>query len=609
MKAVLGHERPRFFLWIPVLMGLGIVCYQHLPGLNFLGYVGFTCLALAFLFRQFLSLTLILLSLSFFCWGYGALSYKTATLERNNVRLIQKKEKGTFTGMILDQEYLLKKNRYVVGLSDGRRVRLTSNASLEIGAIVKFDATLLPFSKPILPDGFDYGRAAFYKGLSATWRMTHPEILEHPKVSSFEKIRSFVTAKLLEMMPNESGAIAAALVTGERGRIPEATRQAYADAGIAHVLAISGLHLSMIAGLVFMVFRRGGALSLRLAERYDLKKFAAVATFPFLLGYLLISGMGVPAIRSFIMVGIILLGVLVHRQAISMRTVAMAAILILTIQPENLTTASFSLSFAAVIALIAAYERGWSPPQDWGQQGSQWRKPIVYGVGIIASTVIATLATLPITLYIFNRISLQAIIGNLVAIPLMGFLIMPLLLCAVMLMPFGKFSPICFMLDQSIQLMTKVALWTASLPGAGIQVPKPPQAFIWLSVIGGLWLCLWRTRVRYLGIIPLVMSIGLLWVKPAPFYWKAPEGQIYWYDGTHLSTFAHARHNDFTEEILQRHLGLQDIRYEPEDLVLTEFSGQDVALLNQRFSWRKHRYLCDECDVIVSPYRLPDGVM
>ncbi len=610
MPTLFDQERHRLFLWIPVLMGGGILVYTHYPYIPWIATIGLVFTGISFVLRRTQFAKIISLGIACFCLGYEALSVKTEGLERHQGHLIRIKEKGVFQGVIKDQEYLRDKDRYIIKLTDGRTVRLTYKGQdqLAIGSTIQFKTTLLPFSAPILDDGFDYGRAAFYKGLSATGRMNHVKVVAVETAPTYEKVRAKITQSLLGLLPGESGAIAAALVTGERGKITQVTRQAYADAGIAHVLAISGLHLSMIAGLVFMMFRRGLSLSPRLAEKYNLKKLAALATFPFLVAYLLISGMGVPAIRSFIMVSIVLGGVLVDRQAISMRTLALAAIAILLVQPENLTSASFALSFAAVMALISAYEGGWTPLYDWVANGGKWRRFVAYGIGIVASTVIATLATMPITLYIFNRISLQAIIGNLVAIPLMGFVIMPLLLVAVIIMPLGSIPILNDILGFGIQAMTDVAVWTASLPGAAIQVPKPPQAFIWLTVLGGLWLCLWQSRLRYLGIIPALVAISLLWVKPKPFYWLASEGQIYWYDGVVLSTFANSRHNDFAEDILQRQLGLNDINYEQQDLVIADLNGQDVGLLNSRFSWRKHRRLCDDCDVIVSPYSLPQDI-
>lgn len=613
LKNFLDQESCRLFLWFPVGMGMGIVAYFALatePSILLTAGVFVGQVLGLFFLRKTQYLKLLGIATISITLGFLAIHYKTWWLQDvNGVIPLTERLKGEFVGEIQDIEFKQNRKRYILELDDGRLVRLSEKGKqdLAIGDIIRFKSTLLPFSPPVLEDGYDYGRAAFYKGLSATGRMTDVAVLQQASHSSgnFQVVRYYVTQALLSAIPGESGAVAAALVTGERGKIPEATRQAYADAGIAHVLAISGLHLSMIAGLVFMVFRRGLCLSTVLAEHYNLKKIASLMTFPFLVGYLLISGMGVPAIRSFIMVGIVLLGVLVDRKALSMRTLALAAIVILMVQPENLVSASFSLSFAAVMALVASYEGGWSPLRDWANEGGKWRRIMVYGIGIVASTVIATLATIPITLYIFNRISLQAIIGNLVAIPLMGFIIMPLLLIGVLSLLLGQFNKLFVVLDYAIDLMTKVSYWTASLPGAAIQIARPPEAFIWLAVFGGLWLCLWRTRVRLLGLIPCCIAVMLLLVKAEPFVWLSSDAQIYWYDGQRLSTFANARHNDFAEALLLRQLGLKEINVVVDDSARLAIQGVPVVLLNERFSRQHHGDMCKQARIIVSCRYLP----
>ncbi|AIK96682.1 ComEC/Rec2 family competence protein [Candidatus Odyssella acanthamoebae] len=608
LRVLLEQEFSRLFLWFPAGMGLGVVSYLCLPTEPAL-WISFSCFALSgillFLSRQTRFLKFLLAACFSVSLGFTAIHYKTWRLVSiDRVLPLQQKEKGQFIGHVQDIEFMKNRQRFIIKLKDGRRVRLSAKETQEIsiGDQIRFWSTLLPFSNPVLEDGYDYGRAAFYKKLSATGRMTQVVALQESPAtqSTVQALRAKVTQALFAAMPGESGAIAAALVTGERGRISEATRQAYADAGIAHVLAISGLHLSMIAGLIFMIVRRGLCLSMTLAERYNLKKIASFLTIPFLIAYLMISGMGVPAIRSFIMVGIVLVGTIVDRQALSMRTLALAAIAILLIQPENLMSASFALSFAAVMALIAAYENGWAPLQSWSNEGGSWRRIIVYCVGIVASTIIATVATLPITLYIFNRISLQAIIGNLVAIPLMGFLIMPLLLMGVLLLPLGQFEKVFNILDQAIALMTNVAHWTATLPGAAIQVGKPSEAFIWLMAIGGLWLCLWRTKIRFLGVFPCFIALSLLWLKPDPFIWMSPEAQIYWYDGQTLSTFAKARPNNFAKELILRQLGLKEIHAVATDTAQVTILGNSVVLLNEKFSYKTHSSLCQKAKIIIS---------
>lgn len=610
----LDQESSRLLLWFPVGMGLGIAAYlSPISEPSVLVTILFLCMVIGGWFAarrtKFLRLgTLVLLSVAV---GFAAIQLKTWRLVHvDKVSLVSDREKGEFSGIIQSAETLKNRQRYVIKLDRGGAVRLSyaGHKDLGVGDHIKFRSTLLPFSGTVLNSGYDYARDAFFKGLSATGRMTDVSIGPQEKTltGSFQRLRSALSHELFQSMPNQAGAIAVALVTGERGRISDATRQAYADAGIAHVLAISGLHLSLLAGLIFMIFRRGLCLSMILAERFDLKKLSSLMTFPFLIGYLLLSGMGVPAIRSFIMVSIVLLGVLVDRQALSMRTLAFAAIVILLIQPENLVSASFALSFAAVTALISAYEDGWSPLKNWGTQGRGWRRILVYGVGIVVSTLIATLATMPITLYIFNRISLQAIIGNLVAIPLMGFVIMPLLLVTVLTLPFGHFEVLFYLLAQAIGIMTDVAMWTSSLPGAAIQIAKPPEAFIWLTTIGGVWICLWRTKWRFWGLIPFAGAWFLLLVKPDPFVWLSEERQIYWYDGQKLQCFANARRNDFVEGLLQRQLGLSKTEVESDDRSEVTIQGQPILLLNERLPWRLYRRLCPGKTVVASTQNVPD---
>jgi competence protein ComEC len=610
----LKKENERIFLWFPVGMGIGIIFYFSLTKEPvFWGslVVLLVQILVLFLVRRLYYLRLLSLGFLSITIGFVSIHYKTWHLQTiEKVVPLQKQLKGEFTGEILEIEFLQTRQRYIIQLEDGRKVRLSAkqNApSWSIGDKLQFRATLFPFSKPLLGDGYDHGRAAFYKGLSASGWMVDGVVVS--KKTSVDKggqlLRSRLTQALFKAIPGESGAVAAALVTGERGRISDATRQSYADAGIAHVLAISGLHLSMIAGLVFMIFRRGLCLSVTLAERYNLKKISSLLTFPFLTGYLFISGLGVPAIRSFIMVGIVLLGGLVDRRSLSMRTLSLAAIVILLLQPENLLSASFALSFTAVMALIALYEGGWSPLKEWEKKGKKWRQSVVYCTGIIASTVVATLGTLPITLYIFNRISLQAILGNLVAIPLMGFMIMPLLLVGVLTLPFGPFPPLFWVLDRVLGIMTGVAHWTATLPGAGIQIPTPPEAFIWLTTLGGIWVCFWRTRIRLLGLIPCGVALALLLVKPSPFVWLSSEAQLYWYDGQKLSTFSHARPNKFAEQMLLRHLGLKAIETVSAHSVHCPLAGVPVLLLNESFRKKDHGTLCKTVQVIASSRSVP----
>ena len=165
-------------------------------------------------------------------------------------------------------------------------------------------------------------------------------------------LRAGVGERLAAGLPGEPGAVARALVTGERNAVPEPLQEAYRQAGLAHMLVISGLHMSLLAGLAFVALRYGFALVMPIAERFDTKKFAAAAAIAAALFYLILSGANVPAQRAFIMVSVVLIAVLIDRTAMSLRTLAWAAMTVLVLQPDALVGASFQLSFAAVVALI-----------------------------------------------------------------------------------------------------------------------------------------------------------------------------------------------------------------------------------------------------------------
>ena len=498
------------------------------------------------------------------------------------------------------------------------KVRLTFPKSAseipQLGDHVRIIGTLIPLSAPLLPGGYDFRRATFFQGIGATgWIDELIQIMPCPQSTGWiwlQRMRQAITSELMRLVPGPSAAISAALVTGGRGHIKDDIRQAYTDAGIAHVLAISGLHLSLIAGIIYMILRRGLSLSLRIAESYDLKKIASIATIPFLLAYLLISGMGVPAIRSFIMVTTVMIAVVLNRQAISMRLLAFAAFVIILIQPESVLSASFALSFAAVMGLVSLYQGGWIPFQKWVLEGGWGRQIFAYMFGIVITTLIASAVTTPISMAIFNRLSVQAILGNLVAIPLTGFIIMPALLVLVLSLPFGGFEIVGKIVSWAIDVLTQASVFTAHLPGAAIPIHQPPGAFLWFFVIGILWLLLWRERWRYWGIVPIFTSFYFLTIPQDPMIVVDSKGYVAWYDGTNLGNFADS-HNAFTEDVLKRHYGRTIMVDEIEDVVNFNILGNKIVVMNgsQRRSNSKEDLsrqinLCQDNDLIVTRYPL-----
>lgn len=522
---VFSQERDRWILWIPVGLGGGISLY-----FGFRVEPGWTIL---------LSITLVLLLVAFALrktfWGLILISFAMglclakARTEWIHTLMLQEKVQVTFQGKVIGIEQFPHKSRALVELSNmpvlPKRVRLTFAKSnpLELGDRIEVTANLFPLPDPLSPQGYDFRRAAFFHNLGASGHI----VILHSQIPNLHKfkldyVRNYITQEFRKNLPGDKGEIAAALVTGDRSGITPSIRQAYADAGIAHILAISGLHLSLVAGLCFFIVRRGLCLVPLLAERYAIKKWAAVCAILLTAAYLALSGFAIPAKRAFIMTTLVLGGILFDRQALSMRSLAIAATGILAFWPEALLTASFQLSFAAVVALIAAYERK-SQRLDkrlgWGKIGRYF-----FEIGF--ATVIATLATTPFTIALFNRFTLQAVLANLVAIPLAGLWIMPFAMISTFSLLIGGWNWAFTALGWGLTFLTECATWIATLPGAIIRVPTPSCFFVGAITLGGLWFCLWQKPLRFFGLIPISFAIMSLYLINPPDALIAGDGSL-----------------------------------------------------------------------------------
>lgn len=530
------EDRSRWILWMPVLIGIGIGIYFGLPeepplwwGFGFLTFFG----GLAYLLRDSL-FKLITLAFLFISLGFTVASYRTHVLDTRMLNyplpplwiegVVESAElKASKTGK-LAQRFVLA-DLYAPEFEElPQKARLTFKGKGEMlnpGARVKVYAKLIPVQPPVSPMGYDFRRQAYFQGIGATgFVLKTPEVLGYPAYSSWreklESVRETMTQTFLREMTPPYGSIAAALVTGDRAAIPEPVRIYFVDSGLAHVLAISGLHLTIVAGLAFFVIRRLLALIPGVALRYPIKKWAAFITILMTFVYLGISGFGLPAERATIMTTAVMVAIMIDRTAISMRSVCLAATFILLMLPEALLSPSFQLSFAAVVGLIGAYESFKNPLSNWILSGGMARKIFAYFSGIVFSSLIATLATIPYTIYTFNRFTLHAIEANLLAIPLVGTVIMPSAVLTSLLMPFDLQGWTMPLYQYGIEWLVEIAKTVSSWPGANIFVISPSALFLSLFTLGGMWLVIWRTRWRYLGLIPIAFAGLDLWLTTPP---------------------------------------------------------------------------------------------
>jgi competence protein ComEC len=535
--ALLGQleaEQERWFLWLPVLFGCGIAVYFALPSEP--SILAATMPAVAALVlrlagpRTGLSglLTGALIAVTL---GMAAAKLRTEAVRapvlpgqarpvevRGYLELVEPRPGGgqRLTIAVTAVGKLAARARPV-------RVRVVTrfaSASLKPGDAVRLKAMLNPPPGPSLPGDYDFARTAWFRRLGAVgYAYAAAEIdADAPAPSlglrlaaAIGRVRQAIGQRILAALPRETGAIANALITGERGGISEATNQAFRASGLFHILSISGLHMVIVAGAVFLSIRLMLAAVPPIALSYPIKKWAAAGAMVGTFGYLLISGAEFATVRSYIMISIMFLAVLLDRPAIALRNVALAALAILVVWPESLLDPGFQMSFAAVVALVSTYE--WLHGRAAADPGSARRgwiaRTLAFFGEILTTTLVASLAVAPFGIYHFHNTQLYAMVANLMAIPLCNLAVMPAALAALLAMPLGLEAVPLWAMGLGIDGMVWCAHIVAALPGAVGRVPAIPTLAFALIVAGGLWGALWGTRWRAAGMVPIALGVML----------------------------------------------------------------------------------------------------
>ncbi len=534
LAGTLEAERDRWFLWAPVMMGAGIGLYFALPAEPRLALALAPFLVALILYgvvRQGVIASVLLGALMTAAAGFAIIKVRTGlvaapVLERPMraapvtgwVELVEPRPSRGQRLTILVHEL-----GSLAPEARPWRVRvrtLKTVADLRPGDAIRLKATLSPPSGPPIPGGYDFGRSAYFQAIGAVgYSMSTPEPAHQigappwrlRAAAAVQRLRQAIGARVTATLPGETGAIATALLTGERGAITDATNEAYRDSGLLHVLSISGLHMAVMAGAVFVTLRFLLALWPAVALRYSIKKWAAAGAALAALGYLMISGSSSATVRSYLMISVMFLAILLDRPGIALRNVAIAALMILLVAPETLHDVGFQMSFAAVVALVAGFEalrdRRRLNPRE-GRMG-----PVPMGLmflgGIVLTTLIASFAVAPFAAYHFHKSQQYAILANLIAIPICNVVVMPAALATLVAMPFGLEALPVKAMGLGIEAMSWCARTVAALPGAVGRIPAIPSHAFAAMVIGGLWLALWRTRWRLLGLAAVVVGLAL----------------------------------------------------------------------------------------------------
>jgi len=544
LGALAAAERARLFLWLPVAMAAGVAWYFALaaepplwagPVALAIGFVG-----LALGRRSSLGLPAALAVLAAAA-GFAAAQFRTAAMPPAVQDLPVRAVIAEGSVVAVDV------------LPQGRRVRLSAvrlapdapvlprdlrlrlapgdATPLVPGDRVRLRGLIRPPGAPAAPGAFDFQRIAFFDRLGGVGFALGPiEVVAPAGASSagqrLAALRQTIVARTLAAVPGTEGAVAAALLTGQRGAIPAEALERIRDSGLAHLLAVSGLHVAIVAALCFLLVRLALGLWPWALLHLHVKKIAAVAGVIGGLGYMLLTGSQVPMQRALAMAALFALAVVLDRTAAGLRALALAGCTVLLIQPEALLGPSFQMSFAAVLALIAAWEaaRG-----TWLSPTRHRTLPARAGYAMLAlafTSLVASAATAPFAAFHFQRVQVYGIAANALAVPLTSVWVMPWGMAALALMPFGLEGLALRPMALGVSVVLAVAGEVASWPGAAPRLPAMPGWGAAACGFGLCWLCLWRTRLRVFGALPLVIGLASPWLVRPPDILVSPDARL-----------------------------------------------------------------------------------
>ena len=495
----------------------------------------------------------------------------------------------------------------------------------EIGesAVLRLRVRLIPPSPPILPGSYNFARTAWFEGYVATGSVIgEVEILEPTQGGSWlGKLQRRLSAHVRGELGGAPGTIAAAFASGDRGAITEADEVAMRDAGLTHLLSISGLHVSaVIAGSYFLAMKLLALwpwLALRVRLPLAAAAFGALAG----IAYTLLTGAQVPTVRSCVGAVLVLGALALGREALSLRMVAIAAIFVLLLWPESLVGPSFQMSFAAVISIVALHTSGavreFLAPREEGRPVWLGRRVAM----LLLTGLVIEIALMPIVLFHFHRAGIYGALANVIAIPLVTFASMPLIALALFLDIVGAGAPAWWLAGKSLEILLGIAHFTSSQPGAVKLMPQMTDITFLLFLVGGLWLGLWRSRARILGLIPAGLAAVLLISTPVPDLLVTGDGRQVGItgEGDRLLVLRESRSSFIGDSLMQ----LSGARGEPVALenwpgarcstdfcvIGLERSGRDwQVLMSQTGYYIEEDILsaaCSRADIIISDRFMP----
>ncbi len=524
-------EQRRLFPWIAICFGLGIVLFFQAEGRPSLwaplsAFV--LCCAGGVVLRRKLVTLSVMIGLSAVFAGFAAGVMRAGSVA---APVLSRTMIVPITGFVEAMEDRPEGKRLLLRVTDMKgiaeaerprlvRVTLRKTDGLAPGQFVGGTARLLPPPQPAWPGGYDFARDAYFKGIGAVGSFTGtvrrldpptPPDLSLRIAALVDESRNALTQRIATSIGGSAGGVGAALVTGKRGLIPEAANDALRAAGIYHIVSISGLHMVLAAGTFFWLVRALLTLAPSLALLWPVKKIAAVIAMLGAAAYCVFSGSDVATERSLIMTLVMFGAILADRPALSIRNLSLAALIVLAREPEALLGPSFQMSFGAVAAMMALVPLMHRRPSEGTPEtligrGLRWTGQAV--LGLVTTTLVASIATAPFAAYHFQTLNPYGLVGNALALPLVSLVVMPSAVLGVLAYPFGLDRPIWQLMGMAVSQVLDVSSWVGTFSGSTVVVPALGAGALGLLSVGLLMLTVPASALRWAALVPA--GAGLL---------------------------------------------------------------------------------------------------
>ncbi|MBV9528946.1 ComEC/Rec2 family competence protein [Sphingomonas sp.] len=496
-------------------------------------------------------------------------------------------------------------------------------ADLAAGSEVQVRARLAPPPPMALPGSYDFARDAWFWQIGAVGKALGPVTVVNARApTGLDLVRQRLGDHVRTSLPSDQAGIAIALVTGDQNSVSESDATAMRSSGLTHLLSVSGLHIAAVVAAAMFLSLKLLAMSERLALRFNLVLVSAGVAAAAGIGYTLLTGAQVPTVRSCVAALLILLGIALGRDAINLRLVAAGALVVLLFRPEALAGPSFQMSFGSVTAIIALHSTGWARRLFERREEGPIHRLLRTIAAIVLTGLAVEFALMPMALFHFQRSGLYGVGANIIAIPLTTFAIMPLEAGALLLDVFGLGRPLWWLTGLSLKVLLTLARSVAALPGAVAMLPSMPPWAFGLMILGFLWLCLWTTRLRLLGLVPFAMGAIGAWGAPSPDVLVTGDGKhlVVVEDGRPLLLRDAA--GDYVRQLFAQASGFDG---DPANLGSTPSTActrdSCTALIRKgtsewrllatrsstRMDWQALTGACAGADIVVSDRRLPRG--